>query len=192
MPAELEFNLVAGPETRRLQRDVWNTRYKVSIGLSDSSREKLSQTPQSGIVTKEVQLVAGESPPRRWQYSVYWQQLAPLESHPSYLCFGNLLDKADDHHRSVTISSSAGQKFRIVSIKTYSLELEIESVASLDSETTRHQVEFKARQIGAAGHAADGKRRFLAGEIGVQTTDPLLPVVKIPWSAMIDSRVGRR
>jgi len=181
---------LSSPEGRQLQRDVWNTKYQVSIRLSPKGREKVLRNTQSGIVTKAIQLTAGAAKSRRWQYSVYWQMLASLESHPSCLSFGNLLDGTDDHCRSVAISSTTAQKFRILSVKMGLQDVRIGSSVDTTDEAPRQRVTFKALGYNdGKSPSTDGTRRFLSGTIEVQTTDKLRPIVEIPWSAMLDSSV---
>jgi hypothetical protein len=186
VPEELELKISSKPRVRRLQRDIWDTRHRVSIGLSPKGREKVLHNSRPGIITKAVQLTVGKS--RHWQYSVYWQTLASLESHPSYLSFGNALDYNDDRHGSVTISSTTNEKFRIVHIKNHAGDTRIESNVDTTSEAPRHRVQFRLRAPGHWGNgarAADEPVRFLSGTIQVETTDKLQPMVEIPWSAML-------
>ena len=97
VPEEIELELSPNPEKRQLQRDVWNTKYRLSVGLSEKGKDALARNSRSGVITKTIGLTAGSS--RRWSYSVYWQVLAPQASYPSFLSFGNLLDDGDDHSR---------------------------------------------------------------------------------------------
>ena len=116
--------------------------------------------------------------------------LASLESHPSCLSFGNLLDGTDDHCRSVVISSTTTQKFRILSVKTGLQDLRIESSVNTTDKAPRQRVTFKALEYNNGKNpSTDGTRRFLSGTIEVQTTDKLRPIVEIPWAAMLDSSV---
>jgi Protein of unknown function (DUF1573) len=195
VPNEIELNIVSGPEVRRLQRDVWNTRYQISIGLSPKGRETILHNSQSGLITKTIQLTAGEEKSKKWQYSVYWKALAPLESHPSSLSFGNLLDETDDHCRRIVILSTTNKEFQIVSDKNQIQEIRIESSVDASDEAPQHGVRFKAIMLGhgdAKGRSTGGPRRFLSGTIQVHTTDRRRPIVEIPWSAMLDSSVKLR
>ena len=83
VPDELELDDLSRPEVRQLQRGVWNTKYQLSIRLSPKGREKVIRNTQSEIVTEAIHLASGPAKSRQWQYSVYWQMQASLESHPS-------------------------------------------------------------------------------------------------------------
>ena len=92
------------------------------------------------------------------------------------------------HRRSVVISSTTGQKFRITSVKVQRQDVRIESSVDMTDEAPRQRVTFEALDYDDSKSAsADGKRRFLSGTLQVHTTDKLRPVVEIPWSAMLDS-----
>ncbi len=193
VPDELELEGVSSPEVRQLQRGVWNSKYDVSIRLSPKGRETVLRNAQSGIITKAIQLAAGAAKSRRWQYSVYWQVRASLEFHPSCLSFGNLLDGTDDHCKSVVISSTTAQKFRIVSVKRESRDVRIETAVEKTDDAVRQLVKFKAlRYADTGGRPTDSAVRFLSGTIHVQTSDRLRPTVEIPWSAVLDPSVERR
>jgi Protein of unknown function (DUF1573) len=193
VPDELELSILSGPEVRRLQRDVWKTRYQVAIGLSSKGCEAVLHDSRTGLITKTVQLSAGESRSRQWHFSVYWQAVPPLVSHPEYLSFGNLLDEMDNHWRSVVISSTTRDKFRIVSAKNQSRDVRIEFSVDSPGDAPRHCVKFRVpQQDDAQGQSADGTRRFLSGTVHVQTTGKPLPAVEIPWSAMLDPSVKLR
>ena len=187
IPEELELSIVSGPEARRLQPGVWNTRYRISIGLSPKGRETILRNDQSGLVTKLVHINAGKARVKPYQYSVFWTALAPLECRPSYLTFGNLLDEKGGHSARMAISSTTNEKFRILSVKSDDQDLRIQSsIDSLD-EAERHCVTIKPlARGGPSGVSTDGVSRFLSGTIEIQTTDKRRPVLEIPWSASRD------
>jgi uncharacterized protein YceK len=191
LPEEINLEISSGPESRQLQRGVWNTRYELSIGLSNKGRETIIHNVRSDINNKFVQLRTGGPNSRSWQYSIYWRTLASLESHPSVLSFGNLSDDRDDHCRSITISSTIGGKFRIVTTKSQSQHIRVESYVDTAGEESQHRLRFKAIGQGSSnGPMTDGpSRRFLSGTIQVQTTDKIRPVLDIPWSAIEDTSV---
>jgi hypothetical protein len=111
VPDELELTISPSrPEALQVQRNVWRVRYKVSVGLSPKGREAVLQVSKPGLITKAIQLETDEPTPRRWNYSVYWRTSASLESHPSTLAFGNIMDETDDHGGRVTISSTTNQR----------------------------------------------------------------------------------
>jgi hypothetical protein len=193
VPEDLEISLSPATEVRRLQRDVWNTRYQVSVRLSRTGRETILGSPRSGMVTSTIQFNAGESASRRSQYSVYWHTLAPLETHPSYVSFGNLLDETEGHSRTVSISSTVGAKFRIVSIESRSQSITIGSKVEAVGDASQHNLVLKASGPNqAAMRSTHGAKRFLSGTIQVRTTEKRRPVVTIPWSAMLDLTTTQR
>lgn len=193
MPDEIELSSLSSPEVRRLQRGVWNTRYQISMGLSPMGREAVLHGAQSGLVTKTVDLRAGASRSRQWQYSVYWQARSPLECCPSYVTFGNLLDEKDDHCRKVVISCTTNGMFRIVSIRSQPQDIRFESSVDTVDDAPQHRMKFTApRYNGAQGQTPGGHSRFLSGTIQFLTTHKLRPVVEIPWSAMLDPSVKPR
>jgi hypothetical protein len=183
VPDGIELNISPKPEFRSLQPDVWNTRYKLSIGLSQEGRDMLSHDSHSGIISKTIQLAAGKS--RQWSYSVFWQALPPVVGHPSYLNFGNLSDEKDNHVKTMVISSTTGGKFKILSIKNQSSEIPFETVFDPTSDAPSHPVRLRIGTPKLTG----SKRQFLAGTIQVQTTDRSRAIVEIPWSASIDPTV---
>ena len=189
VPDEMELTIItSSPEARWLPPDVWNTRYHVTIGLSPKGREAVLHGSHSELITKAILVTAGDS--RRGEYSVYWQVLAPLVSHPSYLSFGNLLDEKVDHGKSTTISSTTDERFRIVSVESAHGDVQIESSVDSSVDALQHRVRFKAPEHKVnKGHGRAGPRRFLSGTIHVRTTDKLQPIVEIPWSAMWDPSV---
>lgn len=191
VPEKVELILSSGPEFRRLQRDVWHTRYKVSIGLNAIGQEEVYRGSRFGIINNTIQVTVSGSA-KRWPFSVFWQRLAPLESHPAYLSFGNLLDDTDDHHRRITIISVTGEKFRIISIENQSKDMEFRSSADTATMATQHIVTLTPRHAIATGRVSQEPRRFLAGEIRIETSDTLQPVVKVPWSAMLDGTKQQR
>jgi hypothetical protein len=191
VPEEIELTITSlSSEVRQLQRNVWTTRYQVTIGLSAKGREAVLHNAQPGLITKAIQIAAGEPRSRRWQYSVYWQTLAPLESQPSHLSFANLMDEGDDHCSSITISSTTDEKFRIISVTNQSQGIQIESTVDTADDAPQHRLKFKARELNdTKGRSTGGPRRFFSGRIQVRTTHKLRPVVEIPWSAMLDPSV---
>ena len=142
-------------------------------------------------MTKSIELRVDRPKPRVWQYSVYWQTLASLQSHPSCLSFGNLLDPNDNNQQRVVISSTTGERFRLLSIKSDQRDIHMESEFDAASESSRHVVSLRARSdAGVETRLLDGRRRFFIGTIQVQTTDRSQPFVEIPWSATLDRLVS--
>jgi hypothetical protein len=187
VPDEIELDITSGPEVRRLQRGVWDTRYKVGFRLSSKGRATLLGATQSALITKTVRLAGGEAGARPWQYTVFWKALAPLESHPSNLSFGNLLDGRDDHSRRVLVSSTTGETFRILSIASPAEDFRIESAVDTTEEAGSHLVKFRAVAKAASdSRSASAMRHFLSGRIQVHTTEKRSPIVEIPWSALIE------
>jgi Protein of unknown function (DUF1573) len=186
-PPDIELNVLSKASARKLQSDVWMTTYKLSIGLSAKGRQAALGSAGAGVVTKTIDLKVGEPKARRWQYSVYWQTLASLQCHPSHISFGNVLDPADDHLRRVAISSTTGNRFRILAVTGESRDIRIRSTFDAADDLPRHVVTLEVSQDNVVGPSSDdGARRFLSGKIQVRTTDKLRPVVEIPWSAMLD------
>jgi hypothetical protein len=197
VPEDLEISLSPATRVRRLRSNVWNTTYQASVRLSARGRETvLLNSPRPGIVTKTIQINLGESAPRRPQYSVYWQTLEPLEpleAHPSYVSFGNLLDDAESHCTTVSISSTVAAKFRIVSVENQSQSITIESTVESGGDASRHTLVLKASGPTKAAMSSTGAAsRFLSGTIQVRTTEKRRPVVDIPWSAMLDMPATQR
>jgi len=191
VPDEIELNVLSKAEVRKLQRDMWKTTYKVSIGLSAQGRQMALRNAGAGIVTKTIELTTDGPKSRRWQYSVYWQTLASLQSHPSYLSFGNLLDATDDHRRRVVISSTTGERFRILSVNCPSRDVRIEPTFDAADEVPRQTVDFDVpRDSTVEPRLNDSSTRFFSGTIQVQTTNKFQPLVKIPWSAMLHRPVN--
>ena len=191
VPDEIELTInSSSPEVHQLQRDVWSTKYQITVGLSPKGRDSVLRNTQFALKTTVIRIAAGKQNSWRGQYSVYWQTSAPLESHPSHVSFGNLLD-GDGHSRRITISSTTNEKFRIVSIKEQSPDVRIESTVNTSDEAALHRVNFEVPGFKRSeGRPSDAPRRFLSGRIQIQTTNKLQPVVEIPWSAMLDPSVG--
>ena len=115
----------------------------------------------------------------------------PLIIHPSYVSFENLLDERDDHCRSITISSTTNEKFRVISIKGTVSGCPIEFAVDTTDEAVLHRVKFNVSETKVSeGLATIARRRFLSGTIRVRTTNKSQPVVEIPWSAMLDRSVS--
>jgi len=182
VPEEIDLQLFPNPGVRRLEKDVWNTRYTMSAGFSEKGREALRRRSRPGIITKAIELTAGES--RHWSYSVYWQVLAPLACHPSFLSFGNLRDHREEHSRTITISSTTGERFRITAVKAGSPEVLVEAVYDPSHEAATHRLKITAETN------KDTSRRLLAGSIQVQTTAKNQLTVDVYWSATLDRLVG--
>jgi hypothetical protein len=184
---EIDFKLSPKPESRKLQADMWKTTYKASIGLGENGRQKVLSKREPGIHTETIELSVQNPEPRRWQYSMYWQVMPSLQSHPSHLSFGNVLDAAEDHRRHVMISSSTEDRFRILSVKSDSPAIRIEPAFNATDEAARHTVNFRAIGESAIELPQKGTPvRFCSGIIQVQTTDKFQPVVTIPWSATLE------
>jgi hypothetical protein len=187
VPEEIELNVLSKSDARSLQPDMWKTTYKISMGLSAKGRQIVSRNLGTGLVTKIIELKVNKPKPRTWQYSVYWQTLASLQSHPSSLSFGNVLDPGDNKSRRVVISSTTGESFRLLSIKSQHRDIQIEPEFDAANESPRQVVSFNARTDAAAEtNLVDGRRRFFTGTIQVQTTDKSQPFLEIPWSATRD------
>jgi hypothetical protein len=182
VPEEVELEIDPDPETRELQRGVWNTRYQLSIKLNEKGRKGLDHDPQLGVVAKSIRLSAGGS--RRWAYSVFWQVDAPLAPRPSFLSFGDLDDEGEDHARHVTISSSAGKNFKILSAKNSSSDITIEAEYDASNESPSHQLKLRALK-----KEGSSKARFLAGVIQVHTSCELQPAIELHWSAIMGRSV---
>jgi Protein of unknown function (DUF1573) len=182
VPEEISLEVLPDAQFQKLQQDAWSSRYRLSVRLSDKGREAMLHNPRSGVIPKSVNLRASES--RRWSYSVYWQMLAPLAAHPSFLSFGDLSDDKGDHSRIVTISSSTKGRFGILSVKSEPPNLLMDAVYDAGREGVSHRITVTPRRPEAS------KGRFLTGSIQVQTTDRLQPAVEIRWSAILD-RLGK-
>ena len=149
------------------------------------------RSPRTSIVNKTIQFNVGDS--REWQYTVFWKTLPSLESSPSHLSFGNLLDGMGDHSKSTIISSTMNEKFGIISVACDPRDILIEAIVDDANEATHHAIQLKApKRSGAIAGSADGPRKFLSGAVHVHTTDKLRPVVEIPWTAMLDPTVKTR
>ena len=86
-PKELDLRVISRPSRHRIQGDVWNTRYKLSIGLKQAVPSIDATEP---VVTfKTIELKNINLGP--WSYSVYWKVLPALVASPSVLSFGNRL-----------------------------------------------------------------------------------------------------
>ena len=192
VPEEINLSISTRPEVRKLQREVWNTRYQITIGLSPKGRDAVSRGSHSGLITKTIQLVADESKSRHWGYSVYWETRPSIESHPSYVSFGNLLEQGEDRSRSIVISSTTNEGFRIVAIRSQPRDIQIEAVDEGGGETPRHRVRLKFTGSNDVGRRPTFGPRYFSGTIEVRTTDKRRPVVEIPWSAMMDSPIKPR
>ncbi len=173
VPAEIKLEISPNTEVRRLQQNAWNTRYHLSIGLSQKGKETVLHTFRSGVVTKAIDVTVGES--RRWSYSVYWQMLPPLVSQPSFLSFGNLLDDKDDHCRSITIRSTTKQKFKILSTKNQSPDVLFKCMYNPSNEAASQRLKIMALR------PKDSSSRFLTGSIQIETTAKVQPTVEIHW-----------
>ena len=192
VPNELELKLSPRAAVRRLQPQGWNTTYELSIRLSPKGLQTVRESSQSGVVTRTIDLLSPGSKSRRWQYTVYWQTLDSLDVHPSYLVFGNVLDEGDDHSRSVTITSTTSETFRIVSINGDSGHVRMASTVDSAEDAGRHRVTFELRPDESVGqNRAGGSPRFASGTIHVRTTDRRKPNIEIPWTAMLEPS-GRR
>jgi hypothetical protein len=187
VPEEIELNVSPAAEARRLQAGVWDTRYQIAVRLSKKGREVVIHSSLSGLTTKTIKVTARESTTSRWQYSVYWQMSPPLEGHPSYLAFGNLMDDSDPHSASVTISSTTSEQFRIVSIESQSREIQVDATVDSPDMALQHRLRFRAKgRMRPGGSAADEPRRLLSGTIHVRTTGTVRPILEIFWSATLD------
>jgi Protein of unknown function (DUF1573) len=187
-PDEIDMSISSKPEVRRLQRGIWNTRYSINVGLKLRGPGAPSHDSPSGVVTKAIRLEAKAPDSRRWDYSVYWQELPPLDVHPSYLVFGNVLSETGHDHVSVLLSSTTGEGFRVLSVSDRSHNITIESAIDSSSEARQHRIVFKKpRPYEPGGVASTQSKRFLSGTIQVRTTSQLRPLVEIPWSAMVES-----
>ena len=193
VPEELDLKVSPLGESRQLQPGVWNTRYSLSVAISPAGRGTVLRNGGSGVVTRAINLKAGASNSRAWQYSVYWQTSASLEARPSFLSFGNLLGGTDDHSRTVAISSTTGQSFRIVAVESRSEDLQIDLVVELGCDAPKHRLRLTPKVTGDLHKGSlGGQRGFFSGTIRVQTNDNLRPFVDIPWSAMLGPAAGVR
>ena len=174
----MELQIAPNPEIRRLQRDTWNSRYKLLVGLSPKGRETILRTTDSGPVTRAIEVTAGDD--RTWSYSVYWQISPQIVSQPSFLNFGNLLDEKEDHSRKLTITSKTKEKFKILSIRNQLPDASIECVYDESNEAVSHPL-----KIVASRHKVSTSR-FLTGSIQIETTAKAQPNVAIGWTAVLN------
>jgi hypothetical protein len=188
VPDEIELKVSPDPEVRQLQRGIWNTRYQLSVGLSSRGRETVVRNPQPEITNKTIEVKVNGS--TAWQYTVYWQIPATVQCFPTHLNFGNLLDETDDHRRTVAISSTSGETFRVISVTNESRDFQVEAIFDPSNDATRHSIRIRApKRSGAENLEAIGSGRFLSGTIQIQTTAKLPPVLRIPWTALTDSAI---
>ena len=183
VPRDMELRIVSGPTFRKIRRDIWNTKYELSVGLAGLA-DASGDGGLFSVSTRAIELTApgGE----RWSYPVYWRTTPLLACHPTVLNFGNLLDKADEHVRVVTLCCVGDRKFRILSISADVPGVAIDADFNSTRVASVHRVSIKMGACKPIGS------QLLAGKIRIQTSETLQPAVDLPWSAMLDSKEGAR
>jgi hypothetical protein len=180
VPKEIRVEILAGPEFRRLRQDIWNTRYRLSVGFGGRLNVDDRGAAHPGVATGAIKLVTSGSAQRDWAYPVYWTVQAPLVSWPSSLNFGNLRNDKVGTSRALTISSQAKNDFRILRVTSVgqSVSTEAQFDPSLQGDSHRVTVTMAPR--------SDTKARLLTGVIRVETSERLQSVLDVPWTAIDD------
>jgi hypothetical protein len=186
VPPELELSLDPDVEVQRIQRDIWRTSYKAMIGLTQGGRRAVPEDARSGIINRTISINGIDANAARRQYSVYWRNPPRIQSHPSYIIFGDLKSLNPLETRRLIVSSASGATFKILGVESNSASVQIDATVDSDEQLSKHALIVKARHRTGIEPSTNERRRYFSGNIQVQTTDQIQPVVNVPWTAYLE------
>lgn len=172
VPVELAVDLSSSPETRQLNKDIWNTRYAFKVKLKKGQEHK-----QNGQCTRSIDVFARNG--ARGSLSVIWKNDPPIVAAPSVIGFGKVLPGSNSSKRVLFLHSLEGKKFKVISAVCDPGAPFV--TADFDSHhSDQHQIQFILRLPG------DVRSHVLSGRIQIKTDEESLPLIEVHWSATTD------